>query len=142
MAENADTLNQLTEKIIHGAIKVHRALGPGLLESAYRECLAYELQRARCRVDVERALSLEDEGLRVNGAYRVDLLVEGRVVVEVKSIERFEAVHTAQMLTCLRLTRCRVGLILNFNRETLVSGVKRVVNDVPQEETENVAPSA
>lgn len=141
MDGSADALNQVTEKIINAAIKGHRALGPGLLESAYRQCLAYELQKARCRVDVEQELSLAYDGLRVNRAYRIDLLVEGSVIVEVKAIDRFEAVHTAQMLTYLRLSKCRVGLILNFNNETLVSGLKRVVNDFPEERTSSAVVS-
>ena len=134
MEITAEKLNQLTERIIHAAIKVHRVLGPGLLESAYRECLAYELRQAGCHVDTERELPLTYEDPRVRRAYRIDLLVEETVVIEVKSIERFEAVHEAQMRTYLRLSGCHAGLILNFNKETLVAGLKRMVLNFPEEE--------
>ncbi len=112
MEQSAERLNSHTKKIIACAIEVHRSLGGGLLESAYQHCLSHEFQRAGIAFDMERELPLNYKGERVNCAYRLDFLVENAVVVEVKSISGFEPVHTAQMLTYLRLTGCHVGLLI------------------------------
>jgi GxxExxY protein len=116
----------LTERIIGCAIEVHRVLGPGLLESAYVEALTVELGDAGLRFARQVSVPLTYKG-RCVGEYRLDLLVEDAVVVEVKSIERFDAVHEAQLLTYLRLTAKRVGLLINFNRRLLREGIKRLV---------------
>ena len=121
-------LNTLTREIIGGAIEVHRALGPGLLESAYQSCLQYELAARRLDFVTQRAIPIVYKGLRVEGAYRLDLLVEDQVVVEVKSIEQLLPIHQAQALTYLVLTECPVGLLINFNVAKLTDGVKRLIN--------------
>ncbi|MEO7157662.1 MAG: GxxExxY protein [Vicinamibacterales bacterium] len=115
----------LTERIIGCAIAVHRELGAGLLESAYQTALCIELADQRLRFDREKTIPLLYKGVKV-GDYRPDLVVEGEVVVEVKSVLQFEPVFVAQMLTYLRITGLRRGLLLNFNRAVLKAGVKRI----------------
>ena len=116
----------LTERIIGCAIEVHRTLGPGLLESTYARALAIELETAGLRVACQVPVPLRYKGHDL-GEYRLDLMVEDAVVVEVKAVERFDQVHEAQLLTYLRLTGKRIGLIINFNRRTLREGIKRIV---------------
>lgn len=116
----------LTERIIGCAIEVHRTLGPGLLESAYAEALRFELAEAGLRCARQVPVPLTYKG-RYLGEYRLDLLVEDAVVVEVKAVERFDPVHEAQLLTYLRLSGKRVGLLINFNRRLLREGIKRLV---------------
>ncbi len=120
-------IDEVTERIISGAIAVHRDLGPGLLERTYEICLAAQLALRGLRVERQVRMPLVYLGRRLEGGYRLDLLVEGRVVVEVKRLSRLRAVHTAQMLTYLRLSGCTVGLIINFNVRLLKSGIRRVV---------------
>jgi len=122
----ADEQDPLTERILGCAIEVHRILGPGLLESAYVEALSVELAEARLRFVRQMPVPLTYKG-RYLGEYRLDLLVEEAVVVEVKAVERFDPVHEAQLLTYLRLTSRRVGLLINFNRRLLRDGIKRLV---------------
>ena len=127
-----DRLNQITETIIGAAIEVHRELGPGLLESAYEACLCLELIKRGLTVERQKAMPLVYQGIHVGTGYRVDLLVEGAVVVEVKAVEGIEPVHLAQILTYLQFTGCKVGLLLNFNVKWLTEkGIRRVVNDFP-----------
>jgi GxxExxY protein len=126
-------LNDLTREIIGAAISVHRELGPGMLESAYEACLAFELIDRGMFVERQKPLPLVYRGQTLDCGYRVDLLVDGLVVVEVKSIERFERVHAAQLLSYLRLSGSKVGLLINFNVKWIVrDGLKRVVNGFPQ----------
>jgi GxxExxY protein len=120
--------NKITENIIQYAIKVHKALGPGLLESAYLECLYYELYKNGLKVDKEKALPLIYEEVKMDCGYRIDLLVEDKVIVEIKSVEVLNEVHLAQILTYLKLNRTRIGLLINFNVTLLKDGIKRVVN--------------
>jgi GxxExxY protein len=122
------TENELTEKIIGCAIKVHKALGPGLLESAYQECLYYELIKNNLYVEKEKALPLIYEEVKLDCGYRIDLLVENKIVVELKAVEALNDVHLAQVLTYLKLTKNRLGLLINFNVAKLTNGIKRVVN--------------
>jgi GxxExxY protein len=117
--------DQLTERIIGCAIDVHRELGPGLLESVYETPLCIRLAKAGIRFERQRVVPLIFDGVRV-GEYRPDLIVEGQVIVEVKSVLRWEPVFVAQMLTYLRITGLRRGLLLNFNKEVLKAGIKRV----------------
>jgi GxxExxY protein len=125
-------LNSLTNTIIGAAIAVHHELGPGMLESAYEACLAYELLDRGSFVERQKTLPLVYRGQAIDCGYRMDLLIDRLVVVEVKSIERFERVHSAQLLSYLRLSGCKVGLLINFNVKWLVEdGVKRVVNGFP-----------
>ena len=128
-----DQLNALTEEIISAAIAVHHELGPGMLESAYEACLAYELITRGLSVERQKPLPVVYRGQTLDCGYRLDLLVEGVVVVEVKSVERFERVHAAQLLSHLRFSKCKVGLLINFNVKWLVQdGIKRVVNGFPE----------
>jgi GxxExxY protein len=126
-------LNGLTEQIIGAALGVHRELGPGMLESAYEACLVFELLQRGLQVERQKSLPLVYRGRTLDCGYRIDLLVENEVIVEVKAVERLEAVHGAQVLSYLRLSGCKVGLIINFNVKWLISqGVKRVVNGFPE----------
>ena len=129
-------VDSVTGQIIGVAIRVHRKYGPGLLESAYTPCLAYELVALGLKVEVEKPLSLKHEGLVIHRAYVLDLLVEDQVIVEVKSVANLAPIHTAQLLTYLRLTGLQVGLILNFNVPRLVDGIKRVANSHQDKETD------
>ena len=127
----ADRLNRITEIIIGAAIRVHRTLGPGLLESVYLACLAFELAEEGVGVETQRPIPVEYRGVRLECGFRADLIVEGAVIVEVKFLERLAPVHQAQMITYLRLSGCLVGLILNFNSRVMKDGIKRVVNNFP-----------
>jgi GxxExxY protein len=120
--------NRISQEIIGAAVEVHRALGPGLLESSYRACLAHELMLRGVRLEQQRELPLAYKGIALRNGYRIDLLVEGRIVVEVKAVQSIESVHRAQLLTYLKLLNRRIGLLINFNVETLVHGVRRIVN--------------
>ncbi len=120
--------NEITDKIIGCAIKVHKVLGPGLLESAYQACLYYELVKSGLQVEKEKALPLVYEEVKLDCGYRMDFLIEHRVVVEVKSVESLTDIHLAQVLTYLKLSENRFGLLINFNVVKLKDGVKRVVN--------------
>lgn len=118
----------LSRQVIGGAIEVHKALGPGLLESSYQACLARELTVRGIEWVQQRQVSLQYKGIKVPTSYRVDFLVDGRLVVEVKAIESLQAIHRAQLLTYLKLLNLRHGLLINFNVEILVRGIRRVVN--------------
>ncbi len=120
--------NKITEKIIQCAIKVHTALGPGLLESAYKECLFYELLKNELIVEKEKPLPLIYEEVKLECGYRVDLFVENSIVVEIKSVEALHDIHLAQTLTYLKLAGKRIGLLMNFNVLRIKDGIKRVVN--------------
>jgi len=121
-------INEITEKIIGSAIKVHQELGPGLLESAYHECLSYELKK-HLHIAKEYPLPLVYEDVKLDCGYRADLLVEDKVIVELKSVDQLNDVHTAQVLTYLKLAKCEVGLLINFNVLKLTKGLKRIVNN-------------
>ena len=120
--------NEITEKIIGGAIQVHRELWPGLLESAYEACLVYELASAGLKVERQKILPVMYRGLRLDEGYRLDLLVEETVIVELKAVSRLDDVHGAQLLSYLRLANKPVGLLINFHVAKLADGVRRVVN--------------
>jgi GxxExxY protein len=126
-------LNQLTERIIGAAIEVHRVTGPGLLESAYAECLCYELSRLGIEFKREVKLPVAYKGLKLDCGYRLDLLVEDSVIVEIKAVEHLLPVHSAQLLTYLRLSGRKVGLLMNFNETILRNGLKRLVNEIEEE---------
>ena len=127
-----ERLNQITETIIGVAIGVHRALGPGLLESAYEACAAFDLIERGLKVEQQKPLPLLYKGVRLDCGYRLDLLVEGLVVVEIKSVDLLMPIHKAQLLSYLKLSGCRVGLLINFNAKILKDGIVRVVNDFPE----------
>jgi len=136
--------NELTEKIIGAAIEVHRHLGPGLLESAYEECLCYELRQLGLRFKRQAHLPIQYKSITLEAAYRMDLVVEDSVVVEIKATEDTPAIHSAQLLTYLKASGLRVGLLINFNVPVLKKGLKRIVNRYagPALETRNSASSA
>ena len=123
-----DRLNATTEKIIGAAIEVHKALGPGLLESAYEACLVLELIDAGLTVERQKPVPLVYKRAVVDCAYRLDLLVNGEVVIEIKAVETLTPIHLAQMLTYLRIMKLPLGLIINFNVKYLPQGIKRVIN--------------
>jgi GxxExxY protein len=122
-------LDQLTELIIGAAIEVHRETGPGLLESTYEECLCYELSQLRLAFERQVHLPILYKGIKLDCGYRMDLVVEDAVVLELKTVEILLPVHSAQLLTYLKLSRKKVGLLMNFNEATLRKGLRRLVND-------------
>jgi GxxExxY protein len=117
----------LSKKVIGCALEVHRNQGPGLLESAYEQCLAHEFSCAKLMFQRQRDLPVEYKGMRLDCGYRIDLLVEGKLIVELKSIDQLLAIHEAQLLTYMKLTRISVGLLINFNVPLLKQGIKRFV---------------
>ncbi|MBL7849481.1 MAG: GxxExxY protein [Cyclobacteriaceae bacterium] len=120
--------NELTSKVIKCAIDVHRALGPGLLESAYRECLYFELKLLCLHVEKEKPMPIVYKEVRLDHGYRIDLLVENKLVVELKTVECFTVVHFAQVLTYLKFGNYPLGLLINFDVSLLKDGIKRVIN--------------
>jgi GxxExxY protein len=133
MEHTASALNKLTEQIIGAAIHVHRVLGPGLLESAYEACLYHELVARGLKVERRKPLPLVSSDIALDCVYRMDMVVEDAVVVEVKSVTKIDRVHEAQMLSYLKLSKKCVGLIINFNVAVLTeSGIKRRVNGFPE----------
>jgi GxxExxY protein len=125
MKKNIAELNSITREIIGGAIEVHRHLGPGLLESSYRECLCRELLLRSIPFEREKPLPLDYKGIHLGCGYRLDLLVAGSIVVEVKSVEALAPIHDAQLLTYLRIGGWRLGLLINFNVAALKNGIHR-----------------
>jgi GxxExxY protein len=125
-------LNQLSNVIIGAALRVHTELGPGMLESAYEACMFFELIDAGLRVERQKALPLFYRGQRMNCGYRLDLLVNGQIIIEVKAVDRLQRVHSAQLLSYLRQTKLKLGLLFNFNEKWLQDGTKRVVNEFPE----------
>jgi GxxExxY protein len=121
------TFNDVTGAILAAAIEVHRTLGPGLLESVYMPCLQFELASRKLRFVAQRAVPIVYKGTPLGACYRIDLIVEDLVVVEVKSVDALAPVHQAQVLTYLRLTGCPAGLLINFNVPRLMDGVKRLL---------------
>ena len=126
-----ERLNHITEMIIGAAIEVHRALGPGLLESAYETCLAFELAQCSLKVEQQKPLPVVYKEVKLDCGYRLDLLVEKAVIVEVKSVDHLAPIHQAQLLSYLKLFGCKVGLLINFNVKMLKNGIIRVVNEFP-----------
>ena len=120
-----EAINVLTENVLKYAFKVHSGLGPGLLESSYKECLFYELNKNGIYTEKEKPMPLYYEEIKMDIGYRVDLMVEKRIILEIKCVEFFNAVHSAQVLTYLKLSGCKVGLLLNFKTSSLRYGIKR-----------------
>lgn len=123
-------INDLTERIIGAAIEVHRVLGPGLLESTYEECMCRESCLRDLPFERQRELPLEYKGMKLDCGYRLDMLVAQKVVIEIKSVSEIEPIHTAQVLTYLKLGGWQVGLLINFNVPVLKNGIKRIVNNL------------
>jgi GxxExxY protein len=117
--------DELSNKVLGCAIEVHRELGPGLLESTYEQCLAYELNRSKIPFQLQVGLPVEYKQTRLDCGYRIDLLVDGQLIVEVKSVEQLLKIHEAQILTYMRLSKVKVGLLINFNVPVLKKGIKR-----------------
>ena len=122
------TVDEISNKIIGSAIEIHKTLGPGLLESAYKECLYYKLKQEGLRVVKEKPMPLVYEEVMLDCGYRIDLLVEDKVVIETKSVDALHDVHLAQILTYIKLGNYKLGQLLNFNVTLLKSGIKRIVN--------------
>jgi len=121
-----EAMNELSQKVIGHAYNVHTALGPGLLESTYKECLFYEIAQNGIFIEKEKALPLVYKEILLNVGYRIDLLVESKLIIEVKSVDCLADVHVAQVLTYLKLSGCRLGLLLNFNVTHLKTGIRRL----------------
>jgi len=126
-----EKLDSITDRIIGDAIEVHRALGPGLLESAYEACLASELVEHGLKIERQKPLPVVYRDVRLDRGYRLDILVEGAVVVEIKVVDHIAPIHRAQLLSYLRQSKCSVGLLTNFNVKMLRSGIVRMVNNYP-----------
>jgi GxxExxY protein len=120
-------LNDTTGRVIGAAIEVHRTLGPGLLESAYEACLAYELADGGLKVEQQKPLPITYKGVTLDTGYRLDLLVDGKVIVEVKAVDRLVPIHQAQLLSYLKRSDLNVGLLINFNVKVLKDGIQQVV---------------
>ena len=122
--------NELSRIVFNCALKVHQTLGPGLLESAYEECLFYELRKIGLSIEKQKALPLIYEEVKLDVGYRLDILVENKLILEIKSVDCLNEVHFAQLLTYLKLTNCKLGLLINFNVSLIKNGIKRVANNL------------
>ena len=120
--------NELAKMVFEAALKVHKALGPGLLESAYKECLFYELKKTGILIEKEKPLPLIYETVKLECGYRMDIVVENKLVIETKSVDRLNEIHLAQMITYLKLSKAKLGTLINFNVVLLKDGFKRVIN--------------
>jgi len=120
--------NRIASAIVNAGIRVHRELGPGLLESAYQAVLAYVLIDEGFKVEQEKTQPVYFEGKRIDCGYRIDLMINEKVIVELKAVERLSNIHTAQVLTYLKLSGCKLGILLNFNVRLLKHGIKRIIN--------------
>jgi GxxExxY protein len=129
--EEKDRLDSITRRIIGAAIEVHKRLGPGLLESAYATCLAFELRQMGLKIEEQKPLPVVYRNVKLDCGYRLDLVVEDLVVVEIKAVDQLAPIHDAQLLSYLRLSGKRVGLLINFHVRVLKNGLKRIVNDFP-----------
>ena len=121
-------MNSITEKVIGACIEIHRSLGPGLLESAYEECLCHELSLTGLRFDRQRLLPVVYKDVKLDCGYRLDLVVENQIILELKTVEFLLSIHEAQLLTYLKLTGLTLGLLINFNVPVLTQGLRRIVN--------------
>jgi len=124
-------IEAIGKQIVDSAFTVHRELGPGLLESAYEQCLAFELNRRDLQVERQKLLPLIYQGMKMEAGYRLDLLVESKVIVEVKSVERLEPIHEAQLLSYLKLSGLNLGFLINFNTRLIKDGLRRLVHKLP-----------
>jgi GxxExxY protein len=124
------TENELSKIVFNCALKVHQNLGPGLLESAYEECLFYELNKMGLETQKQKALPLVYEEVKLDIGYRIDIIIENKLILEIKSVEALNDIHFAQLLTYLKLTNCKLGMLINFNVALIKNGIKRVVNNL------------
>ena len=122
------TENEISKIVFDAALKVHQALGPGLLESAYEECLFYELKKSDLLIEKQKPLPLVYEEVKLEAGYRVDIIIENKFIVEIKAVDALNDIHLAQLLTYLKLSNCKLGLLINFNVPLIKNGIKRVIN--------------
>lgn len=122
--------NELSKIVFDCALKVHKTLGPGLLESAYEECLFYKLKKTRLYIEKQKALPIIYEEVKLDIGYRIDIIIENKLILEIKSVEALNDVHFAQLMTYLKSTDCKLGMLLNFNVSLIKNGIKRVVNNL------------
>ena len=124
------TENELSKIVVDCIFKVHKSLGPGLLESAYEACLSYELDKTGLIIDRQKALPLHYETIKMEIGYRIDLMVDNKLIIEIKAVEALNDVHKAQVITYLKLSGCKLGLLVNFNVALIKDGIKRIVNNL------------
>ena len=124
------TENELSKIVFDCALKVHQNLGPGLLENAYEECLSYELKKKGLLVEKQKPLPLLYESIKLDIGYRVDIMIENKLILEIKSVDDLNDVHFAQLLTYLKLANCKLGLLINFNVALIKNGIRRIVNNL------------
>ncbi len=123
-------IEDIGREIVNAAIKVHRALGPGLLESTYQKCLSYELKQKGFKVDTEVLLPIQYENIKIDAGYRIDMIIDDCIIIENKTVNEFIPIHIAQLLTYLKMKDCRLGFLLNWNVTLMKDGIKRVVNNL------------
>ena len=131
---NKESLDEITGRIIGAAIEVYRHLGPGLLESAYEACLVFELKRLGLKLEEQKPLPVIYKDVKLDCGYRLDLVVENEIIIEIKAVEKLLPIHEAQLLSYLRLANKKVGLLMNFHVAVLKNGLKRIVNEFPDAE--------
>ena len=122
------TENEISKVVFNAALNVHKALGPGLLESAYEACLFYELEKTDLKIEKQKALPLIYEEVKLEAGYRIDIIIENKFIIEIKAVEALNDVHLAQLLTYLKLSDCKLGMLINFNVSLIKKGIKRVIN--------------
>ena len=130
MKNTKPTENEISRIIFDAALKVHKTLGPGLLESSYEACLFYELKKTGLKIEKQKPLPLVYEEVKLDIGYRIDLILEDKVIIELKAVEALHDVHLAQLLTYLKLSNCKLGMLINFNVLLIKNGIKRVVNNL------------
>lgn len=123
-------IEEIARIIVHSAIKIHKALGPGLLESVYQKCLSYELKQKGFKVDTEVLLPIQYENIKIDAGYRIDMIIDDCIIIENKTVNEFIPIHIAQLLTYLKMKDCRLGFLLNWNVTLMKDGIKRVVNNL------------
>lgn len=124
------TENELSKVVFNCSLKVHQTLGPGLLESAYEECLYYELKKTGLEIEKQKSLPLIYEEVKLDIGYRLDMLIENKLILEIKAVDALNEIHFAQLLTYLKLTNCKLGLLINFNVALIKNGIRRIVNNL------------
>jgi GxxExxY protein len=127
----SEDVEAITKDVVDAAIKVHRALGPGLLESAYQHCIAHELRTRGRKVLAEVVLPISYDGQKIDAGYRIDMLIDDKVIIENKTVESLLPIHEAQLLTYLKLSNCHLGFLLNWNVKLMRSGIRRIVYNLP-----------
>jgi GxxExxY protein len=125
---NKMNIEKIGRMIVDSAVKVHKALGPGLLESAYQKCLEYELYKSGLKINCEMSLPVQYEGIKIDAGYRIDMLIENSVIIENKTVEKILPIHEAQLLTYMKLNNCQLGFLLNWNVVLMKDGIKRMVH--------------